>query len=44
MLMVAGCCCIMGGVGANLGVEEVFEGSGGVIAVRQQGLVLYKVG
>jgi len=32
----------MGGVGANLVVEEVFEGSGGVIAVSQQRLVLYK--
>jgi hypothetical protein len=32
MLMVAECCCIMGGVGASLVVEEVFENSGGVIA------------
>jgi hypothetical protein len=37
MLMVAECCCcIMGGVGANFVVEEVFEGSGGVIAVSNK--------
>jgi hypothetical protein len=42
MLMVAECCCIMGEVGANLVVEEVFESSGGVIAVATR-LVLYRV-
>lgn len=41
MLMVAELCCIMGGAGANIVVEEVFESSRGVIAVETR-LVLYK--
>ena len=36
MLMVAELGCIMGGVEANLVVDEVFESSGGVIAVEEE--------